>query len=106
MPFIRSLVFKRRAYVVAVILLLSKIMPICSYYVLKGLVCIIIIAPLGHQPFSCTKCTKLNICLSCNIRLVSNTKYICLIRFYVLRSLQLLYLIYLRVLCNSYCKET
>ena len=47
MPSIRSLVFKRRAYIVAVILSLSKIMPIYSRYVLKGLVYIAIITPLG-----------------------------------------------------------
>ena len=48
MPFIRFLASKRCTYVVAVILLFSKIMPTCSRYVLKGLVCIIIIAPLSR----------------------------------------------------------
>ena len=51
MPLIRSLVFKRLAYyfkLVAVILLLSKIMPTYSYYAEKGLVYIIIIALLGY----------------------------------------------------------
>ena len=51
MPFIRSLVSKRTTYcfkLVAVILLLSKIMPTYSYYMEKGLVYIIIIAPLGY----------------------------------------------------------
>ena len=48
MPPIRSLAFKRRAYVIAVILLLSEIMPTCSYCVLKGLVYIAIIALLGR----------------------------------------------------------
>ena len=47
MPLVRSLASKRRACVVAVILLLGKIMPTCSRCVLKGLVCIAIIAPLG-----------------------------------------------------------
>ena len=47
MPFVRFLISKRRAYVVAVILLLSEIMPTCSCCVLKGLVYIAIIAPLG-----------------------------------------------------------
>ena len=69
---------KRRTRVVAVILL-REIMPTCSYYVLKGLVCIIIIAPLGRQLFFYAKCTKLNMRLSCDIKLVSNTKYIYLI---------------------------
>ena len=44
MLFIRSFVFKRRAYIVAVILSLSKIMPIYSRCVLKGLIYIIITA--------------------------------------------------------------
>ena len=60
MPFIRSLVFKRLAYhfkLIAVILLLSKIMPSCLHYMEKGLVYIIIIAPLGCQPSSYFKYT-------------------------------------------------
>ena len=79
MPFIKSLAFKRHTYIIAVILLLSKIMPIYSRYVLKGLVYIIIIALLSCQPSFYTKCTKLNIRLSCNIKLVFNAKYACLI---------------------------
>ena len=78
MPPVRSLVFKRTARrfkLVAVIFLLGEIIPTYSCYAEKELVYIIIIAPLGHQPFFYTKCTKLNICLFCNIRLISNTKY-------------------------------
>ena len=52
-------------------------MPTYSCYVLKGLVYIIIIAPLGYQPSSYTKYTKLNIRLSCNIKLVFNAKCAC-----------------------------
>ena len=81
MLFIRSLASKRCTRVVAVILLLSKIMPTYSRCVLKGLVYIIIIAPLGRQPSSYAKYTKLNIRLSCNIRLVSNAKYAFLLHF-------------------------
>ena len=84
MPFVRSLAFKRRAYVVAVIFLLSKIMPTYSCCVLKGLVYIIIIAFLGRQPSFYTKYTKLNMYLSCNIRSVSNAKCTCLMRSCVL----------------------
>ena len=87
MPFVKSLVSKRTACyfkLVAVILLLSEIMPTCSYYTEKELVYIIIIAPLGYQPFFYTKCIKLNICLSCDIRLVFNTKCIFLARLYAL----------------------
>ena len=84
MSFIRSSASKRRAYIVAVIFLLSEIMPIYFRYVLKGLVYIIIIAFLGRQPSLYTMYTKLNIYLSCNIRLVSNAKYIYLMRSYIL----------------------
>ena len=76
MPFVRSSVFKRRAYVVTIILLLGEIMPTYSCCVLKGLVYIIIIAPLGRQPSFYAKCTKLNIRLFYNIHLMSNTEYI------------------------------
>ena len=106
MSLIRSLASKRRARVVTVILLLGKIMPTYSRYVLKGLVCVAIIALLGHQPFFYAKYTKLNMRLFCDIKLVSNTKYACLMRSYILRSLRLPYLICLRVLYNSYCGET
>ena len=106
MPFIRFSVSKRRARVVAVILLLSEIMPTYSRCVLKGLVYIAIIALLGYQPSFYAKCTKLNMRLSCNIRLISSTKCAFLICSYVLQSLQLFCLIYFRVLYNSYYKET
>ena len=108
MPPIRFLVSKRLAYyfkLVAIILSLSKIMPTYSRYILKGLVYIAIIAPLGCQPSSYTKCTKLNMRSSCDVKSVFNTKYACLIRSYVLRSPQLFYLIWLRVLCNSYRRK-
>ena len=48
MPLIRSLVSKRRTYVIAVILLLSEIMPMYSYYTKKELVCVIIITPFNR----------------------------------------------------------
>ena len=84
MPFIKSLASERYTYVVTVIFLLSEIMPTYSCYVLKGLVYIIIIALLGRQPFFYIKCIKLNIHLSCNIRLVFNTKCTFFIYSYVL----------------------
>ena len=67
MPPVRSSASKRRAYIVAVILLLSKIMPMCSCYTKKKLVYIIIAAPFSRQPFSCFKCIKSNIYLSCDV---------------------------------------
>ena len=81
---IRSLASEYRTYIVAVIFLLSEIIPTYSRYVLKGLVYIIIIAFLGHQFFFYAKCIKLNMRLSCNIRLVFNTKYAFFIYSYVL----------------------
>ena len=84
MPLVRSLISKRRAYVVAVIFSLGEIIPTCSCCVLKGLVYIIIIAPLSRQPFFYTKYIKLNMCLSYNIKLVSNAKCAFFIRFYIL----------------------
>ena len=84
LPPIRSLASKRRTYVIAVILSLSEIMPTYSCCILKGLVCVVIIAPLGCQPSFYTKYTKLNIYLSCNIKLVSNIKCIYLIRSCIL----------------------
>ena len=75
MPLIRSLASERCAYILAVILLFGKIMPSYSRCVEKKLVCIIIIAPFGCQPFFYSECTKSNICLSCNIGLVFNAEY-------------------------------
>ena len=48
MPPIRSLASERRAYIVTVILLLSEIMPICSRYTKKKLICVAIITPSSH----------------------------------------------------------
>ena len=76
MPFIRSLAFECRVYIIATILLLGEIMPIYSCCTKKKLVCIIIITPSGHQPFFYIKYTKLNMYLSCNIRSVSNAEYL------------------------------
>ena len=87
MPPVRSSVSKRRTCVIAVILLLGEIMPTYSCCVLKGLVYITIIAPLGRQPFSYTKYTKLNMRSSCNIKSVFNAKYVFFIHFYILQSL-------------------
>ena len=83
-PLIKSVASKRCTYIVAVILLFSEIMSIDSRCVLKWLVYIAIIAPLGRQPFFCVKYTKLNIRLFCNIRLVFNAEciYLYVLRFY------------------------
>ena len=74
MPPIKSLVFKCCAYIVTLILLLGVIMPMCSCCTKKKLVYIIIAAFFSHQPSSYSKCIKLNIYFSCNIKSVFNTK--------------------------------
>ena len=76
MPFIRSLASKCRTYIVLVILLLGEIMPIYSCYAKKKLVCIIIAAPSGRQPFSYLKYTKSNIHLSCNVKSALDAEYL------------------------------
>ena len=84
MPFVKSSASKRRLRLVSLILSLSEIMPSYSYYMEKRLSYIAILAPFSCQSFFYTKCTKLNMRLSCDVRLVSNTKYAYLIRFCVL----------------------
>ena len=76
MPLIRSLASKRCAYTVVVILLLGEIMPSYSCCDEKKLVYIAIMAPFSRQPSFCSKCTKLNMRLSCNVRSVSNAEYL------------------------------
>ena len=76
MPFIRSSVSKRHAHTVAVILLLSEIIPSCSHCKEKKLVYITIMAPFSHQPSFYIKCTKSNIHLFCNVKSVFNAKYV------------------------------
>jgi hypothetical protein len=79
MPPVRSLASKYLAChskLVAVIFLLSEIMPSYSYYAEKGLVYITIIALFSQQLSFCSKCTKSNIYLFYNIHLVSNAECI------------------------------
>ena len=84
MPLIRSLVSERHACIVAVIFLFSKIMPSYSYCEEKKLVYIIIVVSFSRQPSSYIECTKLNMYLFCNVRSVSNAKYLYLIYPYSL----------------------
>ena len=67
MPSVRSLVSKYCTSIIAIILLLSKIMPMCSCCIKKKLVYVVIIAPFNYQPSSYFKCIKLNIYLFCDI---------------------------------------
>ena len=76
MPLIRLSIFKRRALLTTSISLNKKIISPYSYYIKKGLVCVIIINPSSHQFFFYTKCTKLNTCMLYNMRLISLNKYI------------------------------
>ena len=76
MPFIRLLASKCHTYIITTILLLGKIMAIYSRYTKKKLVYIIIITSFSCQPSFCIKCTKLNMRLFCNIKLVSDAKYL------------------------------
>ena len=72
MPPIRFLVSERHAHIIAVILLLSEIMSMCSCCAEKKLVYIIIAAFSSRQPSFYIKYTKSNICLFCNVKSVSN----------------------------------
>ena len=84
MPPIRSLVSKRHAHAVAVILLLGEIMPSYSHYNKKKLVYVIIVALFSCQPSSYSKYTKLNIHLFCNVKSVSDAEYLYFIHLYSL----------------------
>ena len=76
MPSVRSLASKHCTYIVLVTLLLSEIMPTYSHYIEKKLVYIAIIVPSSRQPTSYIKCTKSNMRLSCNVKSVSDAKYL------------------------------
>ena len=82
MPPIRSSTSRHYNKLITLIISISKVMPSYSYYIKKGLVYIIIIAPSGRQPSSCAECTKVNICSSCNIYSISNVKCIYLLTLY------------------------
>ena len=81
MLFIRFIASECHAYIVILILLLGVIMPIYFYYAKKKLVYITIAALSSYQPSFYSKCIKLNIYSSCNIKSVFNTKYAFLIYF-------------------------
>ena len=53
-----------------------EIMSPYSYYMKKGLVCIIITEPFSYQPSSYSKCIKLNTCVLYKVHSVSLNKYI------------------------------
>ena len=81
MPPIKSTVSKRRVFLATSISLNGEIMSLYSYYARKGLVYIIIADSFSRQPFSYTKCTKLNTRALYNICLISLNKYAFSARF-------------------------
>ena len=70
MPPVKSTASERCALLAISISLDGEIMSPYSRCTKKGLVYVAIIDSFGRQPFSYTKCTKLNICVSCNMRSV------------------------------------
>ena len=76
MPPVRSLASAYYTKLVAVIFSFGEIMPSYSCCEEKKLVYIIIVAPFSRQPSFYVKYTKLNMCLSCNIKSVSDTEYL------------------------------
>ena len=91
MPPIRSSTLACCFKLVSLVLSLGKIMPTCSCYSEKGLVCIAITAFFSYQSFSYAECTRVNMQLSYNIYLVFNTKciFILLCYWYLFSSSQL-----------------
>jgi len=77
MPKVTSLSsIARCAYTIAVVLSLGEIMPsLCSRCAKEGLVYIALVSPSSWQPSSYLEYTKVNICLSCDVCSVFNTKY-------------------------------
>jgi hypothetical protein len=84
MPPVRSLVFKYYILLISTITLFSEIMPFCSRYIKKKLLYVTIIAISSYQYFFGSKYIKLNIHLSCNIKSVSNAKYIFISLYYLI----------------------
>ena len=60
MPAVRLIVFEYCTLLASSIALNSEIISLCSYYIKKGLVCIVITDPSNYQPSSYSECTKLN----------------------------------------------
>jgi hypothetical protein len=95
MPPIRYSLSNYYNRLVTTILSLSIVIPSYFCYAEKKLVYIAITALSGRQPSSYTKCTRVNIQSSYNIRSVSNAKYT---RPIILYNRLVPYLIYYRVL--------
>ena len=76
MPPVRSSASIHYILLATLISLNSKIMSPYSFYTKKGLVYIAIIAPFSCQLSSYLECTKVNTYSFCDMRSVSNNKYI------------------------------
>ena len=81
MPAVRLTVFKYYTLFTSSIVFNGEIMSPYSYYIKKGLVCVIIVDLFSYQPFFCFKCTKLNTCALCNVYLVFFNKCMLLAYF-------------------------
>ena len=81
MPAVRLIIFKYHTLLISSIAFNGEIMNPYSYCMKKGLVCIIIADPSSHQPFFCSKCTKLNTYVLYNVHSVSFNKCISLTYF-------------------------
>jgi len=66
---------QQRAYTVAFILLSSEVILLYSHCLKEGLICVVIAALFSYQPSFYSKYTSINIQLSYDVYLVSNTKY-------------------------------
>ena len=81
MPAVRLIAFEYYTLLISSIILNSEIMSPYSYYIKKGLVCVVIAEPSNYQPSSYSKCIKLNTRVLYNVRLVSFNKCIFFIYF-------------------------
>jgi len=79
MPAIKSFASERRACLVLTIFSLGEIMFFYSHYSRVGLVYIMIMSPSGRQFSSYAECIKVNMRSLCDVRSVSNSKYVHLI---------------------------
>ena len=75
MPAVRLTVFKHYTLFTSSIALNGEIMSPCSYYIKKGLVCVMITKPFNHQPSFYSKYIKSNTRVLYNMRSVSLNKY-------------------------------
>ena len=76
MPTVRLTAFEYYTLLTSSIALDGEIISPCSYYIKKGLVCVMITEPSSHQPSSCSKCTKSNTYVLYDVRSVSFNKCI------------------------------